>query len=233
MNDTSQTERQILVWDLPTRVFHWVLAALVVTSVITGLDGGYNAMRIHMGSGAAILTLVIYRVIWGVVGGRHARFTDFVKGPVTAFQYARGLITRSAPRTLGHNPLGGWSVVVLLCLLSYQAYTGLYANDDIYTEGPWYSLVDKETSDAFTARHHFNIMLLYVMVGLHVAAIGVHALLGENLLTPMMSGRKPAERHTDTRRDKPTPKGHPLLALAILTVVGTGVYYALFIWPGA
>lgn len=179
------------VWDLPVRLFHWLLVAAVATSIATGMTGGLWQMDVHVVSGIFILGLVLFRTFWGLAGGRHARFVNFLKGPGTVFAYARDLFARREGHTPGHNPLGGWSVVVLLLLLGAQAATGLFSNDDIFVKGPLADLAGKELSDTLTGWHHRLSVLIWVVVGLHVAAVAVHWWRGDNLVTPMITGMKP------------------------------------------
>ena len=182
--------RLILVWDLPTRLFHWLLVALVITSFATGKIGGLW-MKYHMWSGYAIFGLLLFRVAWGFVGGRHARFSDFVCGPGAVLRYARTLIDRQPPRHLGHNPLGGWSVLAMLIALLVQAVTGLFSNDDIFIEGPLYPWVSKAASDWLTHIHKLNQEIILLLVAVHVVAVFFYLILkNENLIQPMFTGRK-------------------------------------------
>jgi cytochrome b len=178
----------VRVWDWPVRTVHWLLVLLVVTSWVTSQIGG-NAMTYHMWSGYTILTLVLFRIVWGFVGSRHARFANFLKGPAEVMRYATGR-SGSAP-VLGHNPLGGWSVALMLLSLTVQAGTGLFANDEILTEGPLASHVSTETSNLLTAVHHYNFYVLAVLIALHIAAILYYLLVKrENLIAAMFTGRK-------------------------------------------
>jgi len=180
----------VKVWDAPVRLFHWLLLALVALSVSTGYIGG-NLMRWHIWSGCAILGLVIFRLLWGFGGSSTARFAHFVRGPRAALAYARGLFSRVPSHTAGHNPLGGWMVLLLLASALLQAGTGLFSNDDIATEGPLYHMVSKSTSDALSAVHVTNAVVLLVLIGLHVAAVLYYFLFKrENLVWPMVTGVK-------------------------------------------
>ena len=182
----------VRVWDLPVRAFHWLLVALMTTSVATGLAGG-NAMLWHMRSGYAILALVAFRILWGLVGSTTARFTDFLYGPRRVIAFAKDLMLRRPAHYLGHNPLGGWMVLVLLLSLLFQAGSGLFANDDIATEGPLYNSVSKELSDRLTGLHKLNIKLLYGLVAMHIAAVIYHWFgRGERLVHAMFTGFKAA-----------------------------------------
>ncbi len=183
--------RRVRVWDLPTRFFHWLLVALVLVSVFTGNVGGLTGMDVHMWSGYAIMALVLFRFAWGVAGSRHSRFAAFLRGPRAVLAYARGLVQGGHQSVLGHNPMGGWSVVALLTSLLVQATTGLFANDDILTEGPLAKHVSKAMSDRLTAVHEVNANLLYLLIALHLAAVFGYLLIKkDNLIRPMLSGRK-------------------------------------------
>ena len=179
------------VWDLPTRLFHWLLVFLVAFNLYTGNVGGVSNMELHMLSGYAILTLVLFRLAWGFVGSRHARFASFIRGPATAFGYARGIWSGKHAASIGHNPLGGWSVAAMLVSLLVQAGTGLFADDEILTEGPLAGTVSAATSRFLTGIHNLNANVLSVLIALHLAAVGYYAIVRrENLIRPMLTGVK-------------------------------------------
>ncbi len=183
-------EKPVRVWDLPTRLFHWSIAMLAVFCVVTG-KMGLDWMEIHMIGGYAVLTLVLFRLAWGFVGGRHARFASFVRGPVTVWRHMAGMLQKDQPRHLGHNPLGGWAVMAMLGALLLQASTGLFANDDIFTEGPLYPLVSKAASDVLTRIHRWNADAIIALVAIHVLAILFYLIVKrDNLIGPMITGRK-------------------------------------------
>jgi len=212
--DRPAAGRSQAVWDLPVRLFHWALVALVVTSWTSAQIGG-NAMQIHQWSGMTILTLVLFRVLWGFLGSTRARFADFVRGPRAALTYARELRRGRAPFTPGHNPLGGWMVLALLASLLLQAGTGLFANDDIMLEGPLAKYISKQTSDWLTGVHHLNVVVLLVLIGLHIAAALFYLMVKrENLILPMLSGTK---RAGPGREFEPTRGGALWLAALLLT----------------
>ena len=189
-NSLLHTERPVKVWDIPTRLFHWLLVVLVATSFITAKIGG-NLMTTHIISGYLVLSLLIFRIIWGVIGGHHTRFVSFVCGPVAVLRYAATIIRIDAPRHLGHNPLGGWSVMAMLTVLLLQASTGLFASDDIFTEGPLYPLVSNAISSTLTRIHNINATVIVCLVAVHVAAVLFYLLVkGENLIKPMFTGFK-------------------------------------------
>lgn len=182
---TSATHR-IRVWDLPTRLFHWSLAALIVVSFVTVKLGG-NLMVWHERSGYAILTLLLFRLSWGVAGGHYARFAAFVRGPGSVLAYLRG--AGSAAHTPGHNPLGALSVLGLLAVLGFQAASGLFTNDDIAFEGPLSARVSGATASLLTTLHRWNEKTIIALVALHLAAI-LYYRFGKrrNLVGPMVSG---------------------------------------------
>ncbi|MEK7436017.1 MAG: cytochrome b/b6 domain-containing protein [Pseudomonadota bacterium] len=212
---------KILVWDLPLRLFHWLLVVLVVVSFISVQIGG-NAMRIHMLSGYAVLALVLFRILWGFFGSTHARFASFVRGPAAAIAYLSALRRKEASQHLGHNPAGAWSVVVMLIVLLVQAGTGLFANDDIATEGPLAKLVSKALSDRITGIHYLNVKLLFALIALHLSAVAFYVIgKHEDLVKPMITGFK--EAVVGKAETVPHPARIRLAAL-LLAVCAAGVY---------
>lgn len=183
--DVRRAIVRIAVWDLPTRLFHWALVAAVTAAVITGLIGG-NAMVWHGRAGLAIVGLLAFRIVWGVVGGAHARFASFVPGPRRLLAYLRGRW-----RGHGHNPLGALSVIALLVLLAAQVATGLLGNDEIAFAGPLAGLVDDTLSIRLTGLHHQLSQALYAWLALHLGAIAWHRLARrERLIGAMITGRR-------------------------------------------
>jgi len=180
----------VRTWDLPVRIFHWLLVALFAAQLYSGKTGG-NAMTWHLYGGYAVLTLVLFRVLWGFVGGSHARFADFVAGPAAATRFAKQLFSPAPAHFVGHNPLGGWTVLAFLASFAVQAGTGLFANDDIATEGPLAALISKEVSDRLTSVHKWNLKLLLGLVALHLAAVLYHRFAKkEDLIRAMFTGVK-------------------------------------------
>ena len=190
---TAHGFRPVLVWDLPTRLFHWLLVALVAVSFASGKIGG-NAMPYHERCGEVILALLIFRVAWGFIGSSPSRFRTFLAGPATVLRYALTLFRREPDHHLSHNPLGGWSVMAMLLAMLIQAATGLFANDDISTTGPLYKWVSKAASDRLTAIHHLNHDVIIIIIAVHVAAVLFHLIYKkENLILPMITGIKQRE----------------------------------------
>ena len=204
------------VWDLPTRLFHWVLVLLVLGCYVSAQ---LERMDVHVVCGLAIMTLLIFRVIWGFIGSDTARFAYFLKSPRAAIHHLQELAKREPDVETGHNAAGGWMVLGLLTILSVQVATGLCANDDIMTEGPMASMVGKARSDWFTHLHHLNFDVIEIAVVLHVLAIIAYRVLkGQNLVTPMITGKKRLPGSTRAPRMM-----HPLLALAILALSAVAV----------
>jgi len=182
--------REAVVWDLPVRLCHWAFVVLCGFSWWSAEEGGLT-LRYHMWSGYALLTLVLFRLLWGWVGSEPARFRDFVHGPRRVLGSVRELLGPRPLAIAGHNPLGGWMVVLLLLTLLLQGATGLFANDDLFNEGPLYRHVGKDLSDWFTGVHHLNFKVLLGLVAVHVLAIAWHRFRkGEQLVTSMLHGRK-------------------------------------------
>lgn len=208
--------KPILVWDLPLRLFHWSLALLVVAAAITATIGG-NAMDWHGRIGTVIAGLLAFRIVWGLIGPTHARFSSFVRGPGTIRAYLRG-----EWRGLGHNPLGALSVLGLLGALALQVAGGLFANDDIAFNGPLYALVSKDTSDSITGWHHKGVWLVALLVAAHLGAIAFYAhVKKDNLVRPMLTGFK----ESDDPQAQPTRGGGPL-ALLVAVAIGCATSWA-------
>lgn len=179
----GQIRGQIRVWDLPTRLFHWSLVVLVVGAFISAKIGG-NLMVWHGRAGLAILGLLAFRLVWGVVGSTYARFAQFVRGPAAMRAYLRG-----EWQELGHNPLGALSVLALLGVLSLQALTGLFANDDIAFEGYLVALIGSDSSTQITGIHRLLEKVLLLLLAAHIGAIVFYARVKKhNLVRPMLTG---------------------------------------------
>jgi cytochrome b len=205
---------QVRVWDLPTRVFHWTLAVCVISLVVTGQIGG-SAMDWHFRFGYVVLTLLLFRLAWGLVGGHWSRFSSFLYAPSTVLRYLRG---QGGPElSAGHNPLGAGSVFALLFFLLVQVATGLISDDEIAASGPLTSLVPSTWVSQATWYHHsVGKLVLIVLVTLHVAAILFYLLRKrQNLVRPMLLGDKEVEQALPSSRDDVRTR---LLAIVLLAV---------------
>jgi len=203
----------VYVWDFPTRFFHWGLVIGVTTSLVSEKLG---YMDIHVISGHVVLALILFRIVWGFVGGRHARFVDFVRGPSVVIRYAKSLFDGTHATTLGHNPLGALSVIAVLAILAFQAGTGLFANDDILIEGPLFDLVSKSTSDMLTYYHGLSSNVLYGLIVLHLAAVGFYTFKGHKILGAMINGTKEDEASSDA--GSAPVKGNIMIAIVVLSM---------------
>ena len=176
------------MWDLPTRVFHWGGVALVIVAYITWR---LNWMDWHARAGEVLLALVLFRLLWGVGGSDTARFARFVARPRVAAHHLARVLRREPDRQVGHNPAGGWMVLLLLGLLLAETLTGLYVNNDISDEGPFTELVPAAVANAITALHAILWNALLAAIALHLVAILTYALAkGQNLTQPMITGCK-------------------------------------------
>jgi cytochrome b len=182
---------RVRVWDLPTRLFHWLLAACVIGSVVSAKIGG-NAMVWHFRFGYVIFTLLAFRLLWGVVGGRWSRFASFVYAPAALLRYLRGGSRAEEHHEVGHSPLGALSVFALLAILAAQVGSGLFADDEISNTGPLIKFVSGATSSALTSWHKtFGQGIILTLVVLHVVAIVMYRVRRRrDLVRPMLVGDK-------------------------------------------
>jgi len=179
---------RIRVWDLPTRLFHWALVVSVTGSIVTVKIGG-NWMEWHFRCGYTILTLLLFRIVWGFIGSRYARFVHLLARPSRILSSARVLWSTTGYSGPGHSPLGGVAVLALLAAFIFQAVTGLFSNDDIASEGPLAFRISKSRSDFISDLHSSNAVVIYVLLGLHVLAIAYYYWRqGRNLVGPMITG---------------------------------------------
>lgn len=192
-HQAAATGRRRFIWDLPLRAFHWLFAASILASWATA-EAGFSWMRWHIRLGFWMIGLLSFRVVWGFVGPRHARFTNFVRGPSEIRRYLRVLTGREeGAQPVGHNPLGAVMVIIMLLLVAFQVSTGLFATDDIAWTGPYYPTVSNSTAEFLTHLHTLNFNLIWAAIALHVGAIVFYALVKrQNLVPAMITGYKPA-----------------------------------------
>lgn len=213
----SVVERR-MVWDLPVRIVHWTMVLTIIGSWTTNRLGP-TYFTWHVVCGCTMIVLVTFRIVWGFIGTRYARFSSFVRGPRAIRAYLRGTDAMQAALP-GHNPLGAISVVLMLLLLLAQGMTGLFANDAIANTGPLYGWVSGSTSDLLTTIHHRVFFLLEVLISLHIAAVLFYTFFKRNkLIGPMFSGYKSAAQVPPGQEIS----GSRLLTAAILVAVIVGV----------
>jgi cytochrome b len=209
--------RKVQVWDAPTRLFHWALVLLIGFSWLSAEKGWLDQ---HMLSGEVILTLLVFRIVWGFVGSDSARFSRFLRSPVEAVRHLAHLPRREPDEEVGHNAAGGWMVLAMLLLLLAQAGLGLFSNDDVFTDGPLAGLVGRKMSSQLTGYHArlFNVIL--AVIALHVLAVITYAVLKRHdLVRPMILGWKRLPE-----RIAPPRLAHPLRAAAVLACAALAVY---------
>lgn len=190
----SKNQPLQLVWDFPTRLFHWLLAIAVSVSLITIELEDLSAIDWHMYSGYCLLGLLIFRLMWGFLGTQHARFSSFLSKPSEVITELRYLARKDSPSSDGHNPAGGWMVVVMLAVLLTQTITGLFAVDEVFLiEAPLASMANDLVLE-WTAQIHSLLgeYLIIALIVLHLAAVSIHQLKGHPIINAMWHGKKPA-----------------------------------------
>lgn len=218
MTPTQSIERKVHVWDLPTRILHWSLLALVLVAWFTGEEEG-AAAAIHRYAGEAIAGLIVFRVIWGFAGGERARFADFAAGPAAIIAHVRDLFSEQPKRHLGHNPLGGVAVFLLLAIVTGVVVTGLFSGGE-ESAGPFAGLWGLELSEA----HEVLFRVLQGLVVIHVLGVVVESLKAKDALVPaMITGSK--RRRADEPGENAKRAG--LVALLVALAIGGAVSSAL------
>ncbi len=209
----------VRIWDLPTRLFHWALALCVLVSVVSAKAG---VMTLHFRSGYVVFTLLAFRLLWGLVGGRWSRFRSFMHAPAALLRYLRGRPAAGERLDVGHNPLGALSVFALLALLALQVGTGLIGDDEIANVGPLNRFVATATGLAATGWHKgWGQWLILGAVALHLAAIAAYSWRGRGLVGAMIGGDKHLPPDTPASADGATSR---LLALVLLALCAIGVW---------
>ena len=215
----------IRVWDLPIRLFHWLLVVCIAGSFLT-INLGDEFIQWHAYFGYSILTLLIFRIIWGFVGSTHARFSSFLPTKKAIFNYLSG----SSPRVLGHNPIGAISVFALIFVLCVQVFTGLFIDDEVSFQGPLAKYVSGSISSFFSEIHEGNQVVIYTLIAIHIAAIWYYKKFkGENLIKPMINGDKEIDPSEEAKylpadlgrasKDGVLQRGFALLLLSVIAVV--------------
>jgi cytochrome b len=203
----SNSAQVVRVWDLPVRLFHWLIVALVAAAYATWR---LNWMVWHGWIGDLTLALVLFRLLWGFLGSETARFSRFVTSPRIALQHLKYIFLREPDRQVGHNPAGGWMVLLLLALLLAETLTGIYVANDIADVGPLTWIVPAAAADAIDASHVIIWNVLLAAIALHVLAIaGYAAVKGQDLVRPLITGMK----------SLPEPVAEPRMATAARAAV--------------
>lgn len=205
--------KKILVWDLPLRLFHWLLVVSVVVAMVSGLKG---RMDLHQSAGLAVVTLLSFRLVWLFLGSTYARIGALLCALVRVPDYLAGRWKRP-----GHNPLGVLSMAAMLLMLGWQSVSGLFTNDDSVFTGPLYRLISKADSLWLTGLHRQGFWLIVVLISLHVATVFFYWLVKKNnLIKPMITGT------TEARGEDYKPAtGGRWLAFVLSCLVAAGAYY--------
>ncbi|MCP5145166.1 MAG: cytochrome b/b6 domain-containing protein [Gammaproteobacteria bacterium] len=222
------SEQKRLVWDIPLRLFHWLLVFSIAGSYYSAQPGS-PIMQWHLWLGYWTIGLVLFRIIWGLVGPRHARFSHFLPTPGRLFAYIRGIFDGTGGQTVGHNPLGSLMVIVMLILVGVQAGTGMFATEDIIWTGPYFPAVSSDMADKLTGWHHLNFDFIMVVVGVHIAAILFYLLVKkQNLVRPMITGKKDAAVVPESEEIK---SSQLLKAVVVIAICALAVYLILHFAP--
>jgi len=225
--------KEIRVWDVATRIFHWSLVAMVAVCWITSEAEG-TLFWTHLVSGYGVLLLVFFRLVWGFLGNRHARFVDFVRGWTAARDHVKGLMVLSPPRYIGHNPLGGWMILALLGMLSLSVISGLFAADDGDT-GPYAVLITPGMADALSEIHEALASFLLFLIGFHVLGVLADSLMGrENLARALWTGIKRIPVNATEGGNPEDDAPEPPFWRVLLALVVAALALAAIIWgaPG-
>lgn len=214
-------KKNILIWDGFIRSFHWLQLIALAGLWYTGEQGLLN---LHFLIAYFLLALLLTRIIWGFMGSETAKFSHFISSPKSILSYFKQTDEQHR-EIVGHNPAGGYMVVLLMTLILIQLLTGLFATDDVFTEGPLMSLVSYDISLLITKIHHLNFNLILLFSGMHVMAVVIYQLKKHNLIMPMITGRKEIELEGNQKSPKIKPS---LLAVGIFCVVSVVIYF-LFI----
>lgn len=221
MTKDMSKSNKTFIWDLPIRLFHWLLVILIAYSWYT-MEIEEDLDK-HFISGYCVLALILFRLVWGFVGTRHARFRTLFFSPGEIISYTKSLFSVPTKEYAGHNPLGSLSVMALLFFLAVQAGTGLFSNDEDYYFGPLSDYVSTKTSDLLTEIHHLNFNILLGFIVLHILAILYYQLIKkEKLLAAMFHGKKALQSENENSIS------HSKLWTALIVILlSAGAVYAL------
>ncbi len=180
---------KLKIWDLPIRLFHWSLALLIIflwysAKISTDL------MEWHAIAGKVLFALILFRLIWGIVGSETAQFSKFIKPPLTTIAYLRSMKKSDNEPIIGHTPPGAYMIITMLLVILIQIVSGLCSSDDIFVEGNFYRYLDHETAEWMASIHYYTFYILIFLISLHVSTIAIYAITGVNMVKPMISGSK-------------------------------------------
>lgn len=215
-------QNKSLVWDLPLRLFHWLFVLSILGLWYTSEQEG-DMVEQHMQLGYFTLGLLVFRIVWGIVGPKHARFKQFIPSPAKLISYIKSVKQGQSPYMPGHNPLGSLMVVLMIVLVTLQAVSGLFINDDIFSSGPYYGVYGADIEKVMSIIHHNVFDYLLGAIALHLLAIGFYwRVKKQNLVIPMITGKKSSE---EIKAEDTIPSSRIILAIIIAIAVAAFIYW--------
>ena len=224
-NGGKITTRAVPVWDLPTRIFHWALVIAVVVSYATGGEEG-SWFVVHTVSGYVVALLLLFRLAWGFSGSAHSLFSDFVYSPTSVSAYVRRLVRLAPPKFVGHNPLGGWMVILLLVVLAANVITGLLSGEEHGPGGLLLPLIAAPGEEGLGDVHEVLANVIVVLACLHILGVVADWLLTrENLLRAMITGNKMLDEKSAAEEQQPVSGWRALVVTALVAIAGFALFH--------
>ena len=218
--------KKILIWDLPLRLFHWLLVIIISGAWYTS-DQDNDLIDYHLLFGYVALGLIIFRLFWGFLGTTHSKFSEFTPTPKKIIYYIKHFKASQSIDYAGHNPLGALMVIFMLAIILLQAISGLFMNDDIFTSGPYYGSINESIEEAlmFFHRNSFNVIL--GAIALHLLAILFYRVVKKKrLVAAMITGKKPSE---DVAQKEGIKHSKLIVACIIALAVTAFVYWLVIL----
>ncbi|MCV2885951.1 cytochrome b/b6 domain-containing protein [Aestuariibacter sp. AA17] len=217
--------KQRLVWDLPTRLFHWGLVCALGFQWLSA-EILEDSIELHAYVGYGILTLLLFRILWGILGTRYARFSEFVAGPKRTMSYLKGIKNGNPPESIGHNPLGAWMIIATLLIVLTQAVSGLFLTDDVLFTAPYYYVEAPELKSWMATLHNTLFNVILGISAVHILAIVLYKFkFKKDLVKPMIHGKKSVpEQHGIS-------SSRMVLAVVLLATVAAFVWWLVFVNP--
>ena len=216
------------VWDLPLRLFHWLIALNLLGSWVFA-EAGFDYFQYHIYCGYSALVLLGFRIAWGFIGPKHARFRNFVRGPSAVARDLSTLLTPQPSTAVGHTASGGWSVMLMLLLIGIQVGTGFFISDDIFYAGPYNPVVSSDTAGQLANIHHLNFTVLQITVVLHIVTVVWYGKRKKSpLIRAMITGVKQLPSGI---ADAQRVASRPMLAFVIIVAMGLAVWALVALAP--
>lgn len=213
-----------LIWDLPTRIFHWCFVLTILGAWYTS-ENKDDYIELHMQLGFIAIGLIIFRIAWGIVGPKHARFSQFIPSPKTLFNYLKQ--SDKTKKIPGHNPLGALMVILMLLLIIIQVTSGLFIDDTVFSSGPYFGAISNDLEKVMRFLHHNTFNFMIAAIFLHVSAISYYWIFKkDNLVLPMFSGKK---TQAQVNESDAIPHSKIILAIIIAVISAAFVYWLVVI----